>query len=215
LIIGGVVLVVSLCCVLPIAWLASLGGQTTAHGTPGPSPTATIAERVVYQSPMMVDDGKWPIGSDCGFQADGYHITTNATCLANIDKTIDGAVSVDVKQVKGATDGLRGIELRRASRGNFYEFAIDGQGNWGFLKYTNGLGTPLSGVTTNAAIKSGLSVTNHLEVRAAGSHFDFFVNGAKVGFHDDPSYASGTPGLSGAKNAEVVYTNFTVTQPLA
>jgi hypothetical protein len=222
LIIGGVVLVISLCCVLPIAYLASRGGQTTAHGTPGPS--------IVYQSDMKKGDGRWPDGSDCGFQADGYHITTNATCLVSIAAMTDGAVSADVKQVMGATDGPRGIELRRATPGNFYEFAIDGQGNWGFLKYTNGVGTYVNtpgatlgatpsatpgGVSPNAAIKSGVNVPNHLEVRASGSHFEFFVNGTKVGERDDTSYASGIPGLSGARNAEVVYTNFKVTQPLA
>jgi hypothetical protein len=217
-IIGGVVLVVLLCCALGFASLKALGGVTTAQNTPVPTATATPAEQVVYSNSMTTanaNDGNWPNDSDCGFKSDGYHITTNVTCLASITVTSDGAVSSDVTQVKGTTDALRGIDLHRGSRGSFYEFGIDGQGNWYFVKYVSNQATVLDDVKPNAAIKTGLNVTNHLEVRATGSHFDFFVNGVKVGQHDDSSYPSGIPGLSGAKNAEMVYTNFKVTQPAA
>lgn len=229
LIIGGVVLVVLICIGLGYAGSRAIGGLTsgqataTPRGTATPQATATPAQQVVYQSPMTAGDirnSKWPVGSQCSnqcsFQGDGYHITTNLTCLATITSVADESVSVDVTQVKGSADSLKGIAMRRASQGNYYRFGIDGAGNWYFVKSIKGQNPiVLQNLLANSAITPGLNVSNHLEARAKGSHFDFFVNGVMVGHADDSSYTNGVPGLSGDQNAEMVFTNFEVTTPSA
>jgi hypothetical protein len=220
-IIGGVVIVVLLCCGLPIGLFAlnGNGGQTTAQKTPT---ATTIAERAVYQNAMTgaaADDGKWPAGSDCGnqcgFKSDGYHISTDLTCLASITPIADGTISVDVKQLSGSTTLGHGIALHRASSGNYYQFGIDSAGKWYFAKYVKNDPQLLVQFTANAAITKGLNVTNHLQVTSKGSRYTFSVNGTTLDSFDDLSYPSGIPGLSGNSNADVVYTHFKVTQPLA
>ena len=203
----GVVLVVLACCVLPAAiLLRNQGGQTTTQPTPAPG-------QVVYQSLLTVPDNKWPNSNGCAFQADGYHVTNNSTCIAHIDTPNDTSIAVNVVQTSGQTNASHGIALRRASANDYYIFGISSAGTWAFVKYADNM-TPqmLEGFKSNSAIKTGLNVTNAIEVRAKGSHFDFYVNGTKVGQHDDGSYTSGLPGLTGNSDATIVYTNVKVSK---
>lgn len=199
----GVVLVVLLCCVLPGAILLhNQGGQTTAQSTPAPG-------QVVYQSALTAVDPRWPNGNGCTFQSDGYHITNNATCIARLDTPADASIAVNVVQASGATNLPHGVALRRTSANDYYVFGITSAGMWTFVKYAdNAAPQSLVGFTSSSAIKAGLNVTNAIEVRAKGPHFDFYVNGTKVGQHDDGSYASGLPGLTGDSDATIVYTTF-------
>ena len=58
---------------------------------------------------------------------------------------------------------------------------------------------------------SGKSV-NTLEVHAVQSHFDFFVNGTKVGQADDSSPDIGGPAaLTGSAGIEVVFSDLKIT----
>lgn len=221
LIIGGVVLVVLICCVLPIVYFAFKGGAgpTTGQTTPTVSATSTPTQQVVYQSAMTTDDNKWPNDNQCTILPTGYHVTASVTCLGTgVPAISNGAIAVDVVQSKGGTDLPHGIAIHRATRGNYYQYGIDAQGNWYFAKFTNNQDPKLlQDFTKNSAIKTGLNVTNHLNVQISnnGTHYDFFVNSTKVGQLDDSSFPSGVPGLSGNDGAEVVYTNFLMTQPPA
>lgn len=199
----GVVVVVLVCCVLPGAiLLRNQGGQTTAQSTPAPG-------QVVYQSALTAVDPKWPNGNGCTFQSDGYHITNNATCIARLDTPADASIAVNVVQASGATNLPHGIALRRTSANDYYVFGITSAGMWTFVKYgDNAAPQSLVGFTGSSTIKTGLNVTNAIEVRAKGSHFDFYVNGTKVGQHDDGSYGSGLPGLTGDSDATIIYTTF-------
>lgn len=64
----------------------------------------------------------------------------------------------------------------------------------------------------HVAIEIGPRQSNTLEVRAQGSHFVFFVNGAQVGTADDTTLPRvGEIALRAAGNAEVVFTDLTIT----
>lgn len=82
---------------------------------------------------------------------------------------------------------------------------------WGFGKVVNDTFTDIIPYQFNAAIKGGLNVKNTLLVRMKGSHFDFYINGTKVGEVDDTTYTSGLSGLFGNDYNDVAYTNFKVT----
>jgi hypothetical protein len=68
------------------------------------------------------------------------------------------------------------------------------------------------GLIASPAIHVGLGATNTLEVRVLDSHFDFFVNGTKVGQADDTNYIaiSGNDVLEGSDGIEIVFSNLTI-----
>jgi hypothetical protein len=179
-----------------------------------PTATPTPVERVLFSEPLTAtNDRNWPNDNQCTQRADGYHVTANVVCiLSRYTPPPDLNVRVDVKQVAGLGDASYGVAFRRMSGGNFYTFEIDGTGRWFFYRAQDNQLKLLSGATTNRAIHKGQGAVNTLEVRAAGSRFNFFANGQLVGAADDGTFASGQVGLDGNDQIEVVYTNFTVTK---
>jgi hypothetical protein len=164
---------------------------------------------------MAGTQSDWANDANCSFKPDGYHIVASYICYAPPNDVSNVTVSVTAKQVAGVTNHFYGLVLRRASVGNYYDFEIDGNGKWEFYVYKNNQGAPLVDLTANAAILTGLSVANTLQVTAIGAHFVFVVNGAQVGQADDSTFSSGYLGLEGEDGADVVYTNFKAVQPSA
>lgn len=204
----GIVLVALVCCVLPGAVLLrnnNIFGNNTTQSTPA-------AGAIVYQATMLIPDNRWPATKTCGFQTAGYAITDNNTCIATYSNVPnDLSISTSVVQTSGPATLPHGIALRRTDPNDYYVFGITSSGSWVFIKYANNK-TPLalSPFKSSTAIKTGLNASNTLEVRASGSNFYFFINGASVGQTSDNSYGSGLPGLTGDSGATVVYTNFTI-----
>jgi hypothetical protein len=228
LIIGIVAAVVLLCVVLPGAFIAigALRGasnigqavrdaeatQTAASATLAAA-TATPAEQIIYENAMTTAQSDWQDDANCSFKPDGYHITAAFICFAPPEDVQDVNVSVTAKQISGATNHFYGLVLRRASRGNYYVFEVDGNGKWEFLVVKDNKGTAIVDLTANAAILPGLGVANSLQVTAVGSHFVFSVNGTQVGQAEDSTYSSGLLGLEGDDGMDVAFTNFKATQP--
>jgi hypothetical protein len=154
----------------------------------------------------------------CTSKADGYHINNAAVCLAPnppVTAFADGTVSVQAKQISGAITQGYSLVFRAGGSGSipdFYAFLIDGNGYWRAFKVSGGQATFFGPFTANAAIHKGLHASNTLQVVMTGSHFDFSVNGTKVGQADDSTLSSGIPGLFGGVGVEVVFTNFSVLQ---
>jgi hypothetical protein len=149
---------------------------------------------------------------------DGYHITDNSICFLSGGPIKDSYITVTVLQLAGVEDLSYGVTLRRASEGNYYSFEIDGSGTWYFYKAAvDATGasvlTLLASHAGSPSIRKGLYESNTLQVRATGSHFEFFVNDVKVGQVNDSSYSQGIVGLGGNEKLEVVYTNFMLSQP--
>ena len=187
---------------------ASSGNATAIAATP--TPVATV----IFQDALTADNGGWAVDPPhCQYANGGYLISNNYICYAPAGIIGDATISAQAKQVQGPTTSLFGIALRRVSRGNFYVFEIDSNSEWDFVKAVNGNATEIVSLTQNAAIKGGLNVANTLLVRSSSSHFDFFVNGTKVGQADDSTYSSGKAGLAAGDTMQVVYNNFNITKP--
>jgi hypothetical protein len=199
-IIVGVITLVVIGAVIAVVALTSKSGGTNASN-------------VIYSNALTSASSDWSTGGQCNFASDGYHIKNGYICYAPAGDLGDATDSVDVKQLSGSTTAADfGITLRRTSQGNYYQFGIDGNSEWDFGKVVGGTFKSLVDPTSNAAIKGGLNTANTLQVVAKGSHFDFFVNGTKVGQAEDTTFASGKSGLFVGEQAEAVFTNFKVTR---
>jgi hypothetical protein len=166
---------------------------------------------VLYENPMKAATSGWrddPLRRDCFFKSDGYHIVTATNCYYADADYGDVTLSATVRLAAGDTHGAFGLAFRRPTKDNFYAFYITGTGSWFAAKQE----TILRQSQPNSAIKTGVGAVNHLEVRMQGSHFDFSVNGVRVGSLDDSAYREGKVGLVGDQNLEVVFTDFKVTQ---
>jgi hypothetical protein len=169
----------------------------------------------VYQNTLASDSGDWNVDQDCFYGAGGYHIKSSVICFAPAGTLTNVDVSVQVKQIKGQTTIAYGIILRGDTTGGFYEYDLDSNSKWLFRKCNDTACTKIVDFTANAAIQGGLNTTNTMQVKALGSHFDFFVNGTQVGQADDSTYTTGKVGLGGSDNIEVVYSNIKIIRPNA
>jgi hypothetical protein len=167
---------------------------------------------VIYQSSLKGSLDNWEVGADCTPKSDGYHILSGSICYAPIGSQTDADIKVDVVQLSGSTELFYGIALRSTPREHYYLFGIDGNGKWLFVNVPSTSQLPVSIIapTLDGAIHSGLHQVNALEVKMKGSHFDFLINGAKVGEINDSHYAAGQIGLSGEDGVEVVYTDLSI-----
>jgi len=217
---GAIILVIAL--LLPatlVAFGARGAGPLAVHPTPTITPTATATppQNVTVQDPLTKRSIRWPEEQDCSMRDDGYHITDNNICFLAGAPIRNSFITVTVLQIAGVDDLSYGITLRRAAEGKYYSFEIDGSGRWYFYKAavdSSGVSvlTLLASHADNPSINKGLFHSNTLQVRATGSHFEFFVNTVKVGQVTDATYAAGAVGLGGNDQLEVVYTNFILTQ---
>jgi hypothetical protein len=199
-IIAAVITLVVIGAVIAVAALTSKSGGTNASN-------------VIYSNALTSASSDWSTGGQCNFANDGYHIKNGFICYAPAGDLGDATATVDVKQLSGSTTAADfGIALRRTSQGNYYQFGIDGNSEWDFGKVVGGTFKNLVDPTSNAAIKGGLNTTNTVQVVAKGGHFDFFVNGTKVGQADDTTFASGKSGLFVSDQAEAVFTNLKITK---
>ena len=221
LIIGALIAVVVLVGA-GVAFAMSQGHKGTVSTSPtatatkaAPKATATATQssaNVIYQNSLTSSPSGWTTDSHCSFSTDGYHIQGGYICYAPTSQQSDVGVDVQVSQLSGDNTSGFGIVFRRESQGNYYSFRVDSGGEWAAFVCQNGNCNSLGGTSDNS-IKTGLNATNELEVIAIGSHFDFYVNGTKVGSADDTTFASGEIGLSGADGDEVVFSNLVVAQP--
>jgi hypothetical protein len=166
----------------------------------------------IYQSSLKGSLDNWEVDADCAPKSDGYHIMSGSICYAPIGSQTDADIKVDVIQQSGSTELFYGIVLRSTPREHYYLFGIDGNGKWLFVNVPSTSQLPVSVIapTLDSALHSGLHEVNTLEVKMKGSHFDFFINGAKVGEINDSHYATGQIGLSGEDGVEVVYTDLSI-----
>jgi hypothetical protein len=214
----GIIVAIALIAVIGggAAYAISRSGNPTTSGTPGVTntagPTATPTATVLYQQAFTSKPSDWPDSAHCFFGTGGYHISGSYFCPAPIGNQTDTTISVNVKQISGATNLPYGIVFRIDDSNEHYELDVDSEGDYVFYNCDISTCTKLVDYTPNSAIHGGLNTTNTMSVTAKGSHFDFFVNGTKVGQTDDTSYTSGELGIAGSDGAECVFTNFLVTK---
>lgn len=71
----------------------------------------------------------------------------------------------------------------------------------------------IAGYERNTACQQGAGATNALEALVSGTHFTFFIKGAKVGEFDDDSVGNGIVGLYAGPNVEASFTYLMIAQP--
>lgn len=218
-IVALVVVVLATCTGGALIVMRSLG-QATATRTPSTAtatristPVGTATATVIYGNTFSSDASGWPQDpGKCFLGSGGYHSVNGYLCYAPAGVQTDADISVSVQQISGHTTTAYGIVLRRVGIGNYYRFMIDSNSKWLFDKCVNDICTALIAFTHNAAIKGGLNTSNTLEVSAKGSHFNFFVNGTKVGGAIDKTFASGAVGVVSGEAIECVFTDFIVSR---
>jgi hypothetical protein len=186
--------------------------KTTAPTpTPQPSPTATPVEQIIFTDPLTGPTHPWFVDSThCLFRDGSYHILADFICSAPIGIQSDVAISVQIKQITGTDRAYFGISLRYSGAGNFYDFLITSNSTWLFEKTARSTTSVIVPETASPALRPGLNKVNTLLVRVKGTHFDFFINGTRVGQANDSTFSSGLMGLIGANDTDVAFNNFQV-----
>ena len=201
----GIVIVVLVAIIVGLLLKMAVGGETTGVST------GSIGQRMVFSDSLRSNSGGWvDKAGECFFKRDGYHIANGHVCFAPVLDIGDGDYAVYAKQISGDTAPFYGIAFRRAKPGDFYEFAVDGQGQWIFARVVDAVPTAIRPAEPSSLIATGLNAANHLEVKAQGSHFDLFINGHQVGSVTDSTYRTGQCGLLASPSVEAVFTNLSV-----
>jgi hypothetical protein len=194
-------------CALPV------GARQT---TPTVTPTPTSVLPTMLDDPLTSNSNGWTDDpARCFFQSDGYHVGKGFTCYAPTALLADDVATVSAKAVSGGSSYVYGIQFRQLPilKLNCYAFLVDTSGNWAVFKTVNDQDTELAPFTRNAAIKQGTQATNILEVRATGGHFEFFVNGTRVGQVNDSTFTRGFTGLFANSDGEAVFANLVIKGP--
>jgi hypothetical protein len=183
-------------------------GAKVAAATPTPTPD----ERVVVQDALTANTLGWPKTDHCFFQDGSFHVKDNRYCYAGKPYT-DARATVQATQIDGPTTVPYGIVFRVSGSGSFYGFEVYGNGMWTVWKCVEAHCTPIVPQEKTAALHAGVGQSNTLSVLAAASHFEFFINGEKVGAVDDATFTSGNIGLQAGKKVEVAFSDLSIAVP--
>jgi hypothetical protein len=209
----GLIVVLLVLCIGGLAFIGSRASHNTGSATVTPFPGTSPGATILFQDALTSDTGSgWANDSDCFFQNASYHVKGGYFCPAPAGNIGDANITVQAKQLVGPLDIGYGIGFRRSSTNSYYEFEIASNSRWQFAKFVNGTFSTIVQPTLNAAIKGGLNTVNTLSVHAQGSHFEFYVNGTKLGEATDSTFSTGLAGLrAGNAGIEVAYNNYQIT----
>jgi hypothetical protein len=194
---------------------AGRGSPTATRATatkPASNATSTPVESPVFQDSLNSSSGKWENDSHAFYSNGGYELNGAWFTFSPVSNLGNGTVSVKLREISGPSDQFAGILFRSANNSYFYVFGVSESQQWTFSLVSNGNGTAIVPATTDSHIAGGANATNTLTVRAKGSHFIFYINGAQVGQADNSAISSGRVGMiNTVGNLSVVYNDFTVT----
>ena len=122
-------------------------------------------------------------------------------------------ISVQAQQLSGDPNAPFGLVFGLDAQGNDYQYMIVSNSAWVLFRCAPTSCKPAIDYTDNAVIRGGLHTANTLEALVQRTHFDFFVNGTKVGSYDDPNYVSGKLGVAAGTSIESVFTNLVISRP--
>ena len=215
----GVVGLIGLVAILLAGCGALESSSTPPHATvlttvkPYPTPT-TGSTQLVYSNTLTAPASGWASGPECTFTSSGLVVQPNGgqayICLAPTSPLTDFSVTVTVHQLSGSPTHAFGIAFRHAAPKSYYFFGIDGKGHFTFTTVVNDVSHTIIPFKANAAIQSGASVTNRLQVIAKGSIITLLVNDVPVGQATLSTYASGTVGLRGINDGAVSFQQLSI-----
>ncbi|EFH89151.1 hypothetical protein [Ktedonobacter racemifer] len=205
-------------------WLAGCGALVTS----APPPQATASTAVIkpyptpsstqslYSSALTAQAAGWASGPECAFTSHGLAIRPNGgqayICFAPTSPPTDLSVTVTVQQTSGTPTHAFGIAIRHTAPKTYAFFGIDGRGHFAFTTVVNDVSHTVIPFTPNAAIHAGAKATNRLQVIASGQTITLLVNGTPVGQATLSTAASGTVGLRGINDGEVVFQHLSIAQ---
>lgn len=205
-------------------WLAGCGAvvtsppplqATTSISVVKPYPTPTSAQ-ALYSNALTAPAAGWANGPECAFTANGLVVRPNNgqayICLAPTAPLADVSVTVTVQQMNSPSTHAFGIAFRHAAPKNYYFFGIDGKGSFTFTTVINDVSHTIIPFTPKAVIHSGANAINRLQVIARGQVITLLVNGTPVGQATLATFASGSVGLRGINNGEVIFQQLSIAQ---
>src|SRR5215469_6650360 len=200
-----IVVAVALLCTCTVGSLVALNlamkatnvaGRTASpvSSTPRPDATPTAVRTVVYQNTFAANANGWTQDSHCFEGTGGYHIANNSACYAPIGAQTDVDISVQAKQVTGATVQPFGIIFGLDDANTEYRFMIDSSGTWVLDSCT---ATACGLMMDGGYAGRGGGVDTTLEVNVKGKRFNLDVNGETVYYnYVSASYSGGRIGLA-------------------
>jgi hypothetical protein len=204
-------------------WMAGCGALVTS---PPPAIQATASTAVVksyptpsstkplYSDALTAPSAGWASGPECVFTGSGLAVRPNGgqahICLAPVAKLTDVSITVTVHQANGPLTHAFGIAFRHAAPKSYYFFGIDGRGRFILTVVVNDVSHTVIPFTSKAAIHTGASATNHLQVIAKGQVITLLVNNTPVGQATLSAFASGAVGLRGINDGEVVFQQLSI-----
>ena len=208
---------------LLVVWLTACGALITSPSPPinatgstaitrpypTPGPTQTI-----YSNALTQQAAGWVKSPTCVFTSNGLVVRPDSgqayLCLAPASPLGDLAVSVTVQQKSGASNQAFGIAFHHITPKNYYFFGIDGRGRFTATVVVNDVKQIVIPFTSNAAIHTGTNATNRLQIIAKGQTMTFLVNSVAVGQATLSTFATGTVGLRGISNGEIVFQQLSI-----
>ncbi len=210
LIVIGLALLVAILSASGFAISSAAAGYGAGMFGPAATPTPTPNGESVLNDPLASNIYGWAVAPPyCQFANGGYQIS-GRICFAPTPPICNGSVSVKARQIVGPLSRGLGIVLRYSGERNYDAFDISIDGFWTFVKVVNGIVTQIIAWRSTSAVARGLGATNILLVQFGDSHFDFFVNGFKVGQADDPTFTRGYIGLESFQDGQVVFNDLTI-----
>lgn len=191
----------------------------TIHATTStvikPYPTSTGGStQSLYSNALTAPAAGWASGPECTFTSNGLRVQPNGgqayICLAPTSPLTDFSVTVLVHQLNGPATHAFGIAFRHVAPKSYYFFGIDGKGHFTFTTVINDVSHTIIPFTANAAIHSGASAANRLQVIAKGTMITLLVNDVPVGQATLSTYASGTVGLRGINDGMVIFQQLSI-----
>lgn len=207
-----------------ILWLAGCGALVTSSPSlqatgstavvkPYPTPSSTQS---LYSNALTTPTAGWANGPQCVFTSNGLVVRPSGgqayVCLAPISPLTDVAVTVTVHQASGPPTHAFGLAFRHAAPKSYYFFGIDGRGRFTFTTVVNDVSHIVIPFIAKAAIHTGTKATNQLQVIAKGQVMTLVVNGTPVGQATLSTFPSGTVGLRGINNGDVVFQHLSIAQ---
>lgn len=203
-------------------WLSGCGALETQQ----PSLQATASTAVVrpyptpgnahplYSNALTAPAEGWVSGQECTFTSSGLAVRPGGgqayICLAPTAPLTDVSVTVMARQTSGSLNHAFGIAFRHAASKSYYFFGIDGRGRYTLTTVINDVSHTIIPFTPQKAIHSGAGASNQLQVIARGQNITLLVNGTPVEQATLATFASGTVGLRGINDGEVVFQQLSI-----
>ncbi|GAC1453389.1 MAG: hypothetical protein PVS3B3_13530 [Ktedonobacteraceae bacterium] len=189
--------------------IQATGSTAITQPYPTPMPTKTI-----YSNTLTQQATGWAKSSSCTFTSSGLTVHPSGgqayICLAPTTPVADMSATVSVRQTTGSLSHAFGIAFHHDAPKNYYFFGIDARGRFIFTVVVNDVSHVVLPFTHTTIIHTGMNVANQLQVIMKGQHATFLVNGSPVGQATLSTFASGTVGLRGINDGDVLFQQLSI-----